>query len=62
MADQWIKYIANFDILLEEALRMCVNNSMEAMYEALHGDGTTDPSPILKVEANLKKNRVISFR
>ncbi|KAF5308522.1 hypothetical protein FQR65_LT06187 [Abscondita terminalis] len=58
MSHQWIKYIYNFDILVEEALRICVKNSMEAMYEALHGDGSTQPSPILKLEANLKFNRI----
>ncbi|KAK4876213.1 hypothetical protein RN001_012635 [Aquatica leii] len=58
MADQWIQYICNFDLLIEEALRICVKNSMHAMYEALHGDGSTQPSPILKLEANLKYNRI----
>lgn len=61
MAGQWIKYIYNFDILVEEALRVCVKNSMQSMYEALHGDGTTEPTPILKLQANLKHNRVKGF-
>lgn len=28
------------------------------MHEALHGDGSTGPNPILQLEANLKQNRV----
>lgn len=31
------------------------------MYEALHGDGTTAPSPVLKLFANLKNNRVSRY-
>lgn len=61
MADNWIKYICKFDMLLEEAIRVCVKNSLQNMYEALHGDGTTGPNPILRLEANLKQNRVCFF-
>lgn len=58
MTDQWIRYINNFDLLLQEALRICVKNTLKFMYETLHGYGSSDPSPILKVYANLKNNRV----
>lgn len=58
MADQWLGYVHNFDILMQEALKVCVRNSLQRMFEALHGDGTTTPSPILKLFANLRYNRV----
>ncbi|XP_031338901.1 dynein heavy chain 2, axonemal-like isoform X2 [Photinus pyralis] len=58
MGEEWIKYVLNFDRLIEEALTVCVKNSLLVMYEALHGDGSTLPSPILKLEANLKRNRI----
>lgn len=60
MADQWLAYVKNFDTLMQEALKVCVRNSLQRMFEALHGDGTTTPSPILKLFANLKHNRVFS--
>ncbi|KAF5292010.1 hypothetical protein FQA39_LY14127 [Lamprigera yunnana] len=58
VAEHWVKFIRNYDNVVEEALRICVKNSMQIMYEALHGDGSTLPSPILKLEANLKHNRI----
>lgn len=61
MVEQWVKYVNNFDLLMEEALRVCVRNSLQVMFEALHGDGSTPPSPILKLYVNLKHNRV-NFR
>lgn len=60
MADQWLAYVKNFDTLMQEALKVCVRNSLQRMFEALHGDGTTTPSPILKLFANLKHNRVFN--
>ncbi|XP_023311334.1 dynein heavy chain 2, axonemal [Anoplophora glabripennis] len=59
MANQWIKYINNFDTLMEEALKICCKNSLESVYEAVHGDGTTNPTPLLKLSANLVNNRII---
>lgn len=58
MADEWVQYVTNFDLLMEEALKICVRNSLQYMFEALHGDGTTPPSPMLKLFANLRSNRV----
>ncbi|XP_050498494.1 dynein axonemal heavy chain 2 [Diabrotica virgifera virgifera] len=58
MGNQWIKYINNFDTLMEEALKICCKNSLELMYEALHGDGTTEPNPLIKLQANLIDNRI----
>lgn len=60
MVDQWVKYVSNFDVLMEEALRVCVRNSLQVMYEALHGDGSSPPSPVIKLSINLTNNRVDS--
>lgn len=58
MANQWIKYVNHFDRLMEEALKIGCKNALQFMYESLHGDGTTDPTPLIKLEANLTDNRV----
>ncbi|XP_030749874.1 dynein heavy chain 2, axonemal [Sitophilus oryzae] len=58
MAHQWVRYITNFDKLMEEALKICCKNSLLSVYEALHGDGTTDPIPLLKIEVNLVGNKI----
>nr|CAI5834494.1 unnamed protein product [Callosobruchus analis] len=58
MANQWIKYINNFDTLMEEALKINCRNSLKFVYETVHGDGTTDPNPLIKLEISLMDNRV----
>lgn len=58
MADQWIKFVENFDALFEEAVKITVRNSLKYMYEALHGDGTTGPSPLIKLNISLKNNKI----
>ncbi|ERL85346.1 hypothetical protein D910_02766 [Dendroctonus ponderosae] len=58
MANQWVRYINNFDRLMEEALKICCKNSLQSMFEALHGDGTTDPNPLIKIEVNLIGNKI----
>lgn len=58
MSKEWIKYVCNFEKLTEASIRLCVKNSLQRMYEALHGDGTTGPTPLLRLEATLKQNRV----
>lgn len=58
MANQWMKYINNFDRLMEEAFKICCKNALQFMYEALHGDGTTEPNPLIILRTNLTDNRV----
>lgn len=58
MAPQWTKYVNNFDRLMEESVIVCSKNALQFMYEALHGDGTTEPSPLIMLKANLTDNRV----
>lgn len=58
MAHQWVRYINNFDKLMEEALKICCKNSLQSMFEALHGDGTTEPNPLIKIEVDLVDNKV----
>lgn len=59
MTDQWIRYICNFDRVLEESIKTCIKNSLRNIYEALHGDQTTGPNPFLKLDIHLIKNKVI---
>ncbi|XP_060528447.1 dynein axonemal heavy chain 2 isoform X3 [Cylas formicarius] len=58
MANEWMRYINNFDRLIEEALKICCKNALVSMYGALHGDGTADPAPLLKIEVNLTDNKI----
>ncbi|PNF16790.1 hypothetical protein B7P43_G00884 [Cryptotermes secundus] len=60
MSQHWVHYINKMDGVIEEALKQCVRASLQVMLEALHGDGTTGPTQILKVSATLK-NSAISF-
>lgn len=62
MADQWIKYINNFDRVLEEAIRTSIKNSLRNIYEALHGDETTDPGPCLKLTILLHHKKVYHIK
>jgi hypothetical protein len=58
MSQHWVRYISKIDGVIEEALKQCVRASLQVMLEALHGDGTTGPTQILKVSTTLKSNAV----
>lgn len=58
MAEQWIKYVQNFDHVLEQAVLITVRNCLKFFFEVLHGDGTTGPNPVIKININLKNNKV----
>lgn len=58
MAHEWLEYIRKFDNLVEEALRCCVNNSLQTLFNVLHGDGTLGPSPLLVIDVDLHENQV----
>lgn len=58
MEEHWQKFILKLDLLLEEALRLCVKFSMQIMLTILHGDGTTGPSPLIKITTDLSENKV----
>ncbi|XP_024940642.1 dynein heavy chain 2, axonemal [Cephus cinctus] len=55
---EWKDYVSNLDRLIEEAFKLCIKNSLTVMFEALHGDGTTAPSPLLIVHADLIDNKI----
>ncbi|KAG7190743.1 hypothetical protein KM043_006815 [Ampulex compressa] len=55
---KWKEYLTKIDTLIEEAFRLCLKNSLEIMYKALHGDGTAAPSPLLLVETDLMENKI----
>ncbi|XP_034934334.1 dynein heavy chain 2, axonemal [Chelonus insularis] len=56
---EWKNYLINLDTMLEEAFKLCLKNSLNTMYYALHGDGINDPSALLVVQVNLIDNRII---
>lgn len=58
MIEAWDRYIRKFDALLEQAIRIAIKNSLDNVKNALHGDASTGPNPLLKVEADLRNNRV----
>lgn len=58
---EWTIYLAKLDTLLEEAFKVCLNNSLNVIFEALHGDGTTAPSPLLLLEAELLDTKVFQL-
>lgn len=60
MADEWLEYIRKFDNLLQEAFCLCARNSMQMLYNKLHGDGTFGPSPFIEIDIDLKDSKVIA--
>jgi len=58
MGKHWDLYIHKMDGVIGEALKQCVKSSLRIMLDALHGDGTTGPTQILKLSASIKDNAV----
>lgn len=58
MAHEWLEYIRKFDNLVEEALRCCVKNSLQTLFNVLHGDGPLGPSPLLMIDLDLHEDQV----
>ncbi|XP_034231069.1 dynein heavy chain 2, axonemal [Thrips palmi] len=58
MMDHWARFVSKMDLLVEEALRLCFKNSLQVMYEVLHGDGTTGPSPLIVLRTDLLNNQI----
>lgn len=57
MVEHWISYVKKFDLLVEEALKVCVKNSLNIMLNALKS-GTISMSPLIKLQITLKNDRV----
>jgi len=57
---EWKDYLMKIDTVIEEAIRLCLKNSLTIMFEALHGIDTTGPSPLLLVQADIIDNKVCS--
>lgn len=58
MAEQWVKYINNFDYLIEEALKIACRKSMSTMLKALSGEAGTGPDPMLNLRLDLIGTKV----
>ncbi|KYM82700.1 Dynein heavy chain 2, axonemal [Atta colombica] len=55
---EWKDYLMKIDTVIEEAIRLCLKNSLTIMFEALHGIDTTGPSPLLLVQADIIDNKI----
>ncbi|XP_025155769.1 dynein heavy chain 2, axonemal [Harpegnathos saltator] len=55
---EWEDYLTKIDTVIEQAIRLCLESSLTIMYEALHGTGTTGPSPLLLVQADIIDNKI----
>ncbi|XP_049764343.1 dynein axonemal heavy chain 2 [Schistocerca cancellata] len=58
MEAQWSNYVLRMDSMFEEALQLCIKNSLGVMYVILHGDGTIGPQPLIKVDAILMDKKI----
>nr|XP_034179953.1 dynein heavy chain 2, axonemal [Osmia lignaria] len=56
--DEWKVYLNRIDLLISESFRLCLRGSLETMFNALHGDGTTPPSPLILVHVDLIDNKI----
>lgn len=55
---EWEDYLTKIDTVIEQAIKLCLESSLTIIYEALHGTGTTGPSPLLLVQADIINNKV----
>ncbi|XP_043512192.1 dynein axonemal heavy chain 2 [Frieseomelitta varia] len=55
---EWKMYLTRMDILIGAAFKMCLIESLQAMHVALHGDGTTPPSPLILIHVELIDNKI----
>lgn len=55
---EWVEYIRKLDNLLQEALRACAKNTVQSLFNRLHGDGTMGPSPLILIDIDLKNGKV----
>lgn len=62
MSTEWLEYIRKLDSLLLEALKACAKHSLQNVYNALHGDGSIGPSPIINVFLDLSDSKVIIIK
>lgn len=59
MANDWLEYIRKLDRLVQDALKLCARNSMQGLFNALHGDGNLGPSPLLRVKVDLADGKIV---
>lgn len=59
MANEWLEYIRKMDRLVQDALKLCARNSMQRLYNALHGDGNLGPAPLLRVDVDLADAKIV---
>lgn len=52
----WLYYVEKIDSMIEEALRLNIKCSLQALSKAINGDNKTSPNPLLKVQLVLKQD------
>ncbi|KAG5317386.1 DYH2 protein, partial [Pseudoatta argentina] len=55
---EWKDYLMKIDTVIEEAIRLCLKNSLTIMFEVLHGTDTSGPSPLLLIQADIIDNKI----
>lgn len=53
--------MSRIDVVIGEVFKLCLIESFNVMYLALHGDGTTPPSPLILVHVELIDNKVTTI-
>lgn len=61
IAEEWMDYITKLDRLIEEALGNCAKNSFSTLYDRVHGSGTIEPSPLVRLNLDLRANKVCNL-
>lgn len=59
MANEWLDYIKKLDALVLEALRACARNSLQNVFNTLHGDGNLGPTPLINIYLDLNETKVL---
>ena len=54
----WGRYTERMDRMVEEAFRLNVKWSLQALSRAINGDGKTSPNPLFKVNVILNRTKV----
>lgn len=58
MAPDWLEYITKLDALVLEALKACARNSLQNVYNFLHGDCNMGPTPTINIFLDLTDGKV----
>lgn len=52
----WVTYTEKMDCMVEDALRLNVKCSLQALSKAINGDSKTSPNPLFRVQVVLRQD------